>query len=816
MPVLHPPASDVVAADHPWAATLDLPPGTSCSLTLQLAAADGPAFAVSAIAESVADGGGQLALVLDVSALKAGAYGGQLLVDGCGEQTRFPVAFYRLPETPAPFPFGIYAVPIPETPAAQETTLQQLRAAGINLICQHLSGMGETTPFFDRAARYGIRFCPSDNLRLRDFPDAPDDWMAQIIGAEPDALGNFPWSDTQALCRHHPEVRAAAAEGLRTNLAAYQAHAAFSGLMYYGDDLFLRSSFSEGHTRLSCHCDYCRRVYAEETGAEPPITTEAARGVVAPDHPWLHWLRHRCEQQFGGLVRAIEDVRADVAPDVQLGLCHGWPDNPFVSIGTGIYGPTTQPMPVVSSYCYPFLRSPAQDFICHYEIGRMGNRTKDLWMLGVFGADRTMVPTWQVTQNYWNMLAAGYRFIAFFSWHDYAGVMAADQPAEHERAAAALAALTRCGEQNAWLLPLAAHWRPAPARAAALYSFTTEAFDIAPHHQGNRHSKAVCAFYREGLRQRVPLDVLCEEEVLAGIAADYEVICLHDVRALRADVQQALADFIAADGTVFCDPDPLYMDAWHPQAKVEIAGAVELAASSMVQALADRWPSAISVDSDDVTVRQQCAGAVDYWILVNNMPDRYWGMPYTYGDPERNHRHADLVRSGPIRTTVDIRRDGGGQLYDAVTGEHLGNTGEPLTLSLPAAWGRVIAVLPDEARLVLAAPETAVLGDRVSCELVMRNAAGEPVAGVFAVQMAVAEEGGAANAHSGPVSVVDGRARFALPLAANDMPGAWQITATGGFPRRSVTHQLRVAPGGAPAPAFDVCERPSTRPPPSL
>ena len=32
------------------------------------------------------------------------------------------------------------------------------------------------------------------------------------------------------------------------------------------------------------------------------------------------------------------------------------------------------PVPAISSYAYPYLRSPRQDLIAHYEMGRMGNR----------------------------------------------------------------------------------------------------------------------------------------------------------------------------------------------------------------------------------------------------------------------------------------------------------------------------------------------------------------------------------------------------------------------------------------------------------
>ena len=41
------------------------------------------------------------------------------------------------------------------------------------------------------------------------------------------------------------------------NLAAYQAHPAFSDLVYFGDDLFLSTSMSQGTAALGCTCSRC-------------------------------------------------------------------------------------------------------------------------------------------------------------------------------------------------------------------------------------------------------------------------------------------------------------------------------------------------------------------------------------------------------------------------------------------------------------------------------------------------------------------------------------------------------------------------------
>jgi hypothetical protein len=143
-------------------------------------------------------------------------------------------------------------------------------------------------------------------------------------------------------------------------------------------------------------------------------------------------------------------------------MCHGWPHAPFSNIGTGIYGPLTQPTAVVSSYAYPYLRSPRADLVVHFELGRMWQRGKDVWMLGAFNSNRTLYPAWMVYQNYWNMLAAGYKFIAFFSWWDIAVAL---KEGHAERVPEEVAALTRCGEHAQWVLPAAKHARRSSQRS---------------------------------------------------------------------------------------------------------------------------------------------------------------------------------------------------------------------------------------------------------------------------------------------------------------------------------------------------------------
>ena len=781
------PSSDLTATGKPYVVGVEFAGDQQqASFQLALRRAEPGSEAIEASADWPDSAPPRLDLEIDVDSLAAGEYAGELTVTVGDNRQCQPISFYRLPtQRQDEFPFGIYATPFPPETDAQDELLQQLHAAGINLICQHMNGVASEGPFFDRAARFGIRFCPSDKLRWKDCPD-------ELAVSIPDPLDR----GRHTPCLNHPEVREEAVRRLAEDLAEYQAHAGFSGMMYYGDDLFLPGVFRQGESFLSCYCDYCTEEFRQLTGLEAPKTTEARIGIVPADDPWLQWTRHRCDRHYGDFVRGIEAAKERAAPGVALGLCHGWPDNPFAHIATGLYGPLTQPTKVVSSYCYPFLRSPAQDFICHYEIGKMGNRGKDVWMLGVMGADRTMVPPWQVYQNYWNMLAAGYKFIAFFSWHDYAGIMAQDDPEQHRRAQASLAALARCGEHKDWVLPTARHWEDVEARHAILFSFTTESFDIAPLHRGNRHSREVCRLYRLALRRQLPLKVICEEEILAGILAKFDAVCLHDVRALADNVHQVLQQYAADGGTVLLDSDLLYTDAWHPAVKTTIEGALEMSPESMIEHLSDRQPAAISVSNPDVTLRRLASGAVEYCVLVNNYADRYHGMPYTYGDPDRNYAHAALVRESAAEATVAFET-GGRWLFDQSTGEPLGTTDTPLTLSLTPSWGSVVALLLcPAARLVVDLPEEAAQGETVRCGIELVDEHGDRIDGAFSVKVSIAAPTGRQSPYDGFIGLRRGSGEFLLPLGANDEIGAWRLSFEGGFPRRKISAELTVR--GAP------------------
>ncbi len=826
---LIPPKSDLVSESIPYVAVLELteasmkerlhvrldlhrvlPDGRRQSLECggstpllgtprQAAAIDNavkPAYSKQAVLNPPATP--SLTLTLDSRLLAPGQYGGQFVVRAGREEQTFPLSFYRIPgPKPADFPYGIYAVPFAATPAEREQTLKELHAAGINLICNHLhKGLEDDSPAYDQAARYGMRFLPS----LGPDRSVTPGLESQLNASDPAK------QKTTAPCYHRSIFRENSSRRLAEHLAGLQAHPAFSGGIYYGDDLFMAAACASGQALISCYCEDCRRDFRDRFGFDPPLTTPARRGVVPVNDPWLVWMRYRSGETYGGFIRDMERVCNAATPPVALGLCHGAPDNSFVQLTCGLYGPLTQPARIVSSYCYPLMRSPTQDFICHYEIGKMGHREAEVWMLGLYAADATVAPTWQVQQNYWNMLAAGYKLIAYFSWWDHSKIMEGNDDVQKARLRTSYAALARCGRHKDWILPAARHWQDPDTPFAALYSFTTEAFDVAPEHRSHTHSKRVCEFYRHALRRQVPLKIICEEEIRAGILSRFKAVCLPDARALPDDVVVKLWEFAAAGGILLADPDYLYTDGWHPEARPYIKGALNAAPETAVEILRQQMEPTVDVSNPDVTVRRFISGDVDTFVFVNNYADRFWGMDYTYGDPNENYRRAALVRDEAVEANVRFHAQDR-WVVDLSSGDVLGPTSVPLLMTLDPSWGRVLALIPSpKAALRVQGPAQAQAGAQAHYAVQLHGEDGRPIRGVFTVRVRIASPSGAESLYSGYLGIDGVAGEFVLPLGINDEPGLWHLTFEGGFPRATVTRELEVrASTGSPASLLAGC-----------
>jgi hypothetical protein len=782
----HFPSSNLVTTAHPFVLALDDLAGTRVDVSVELRRSDATRSSPLRATLVVESGSGRITIAIDAARLGDGEYEGVVAATAGTQSAEAAFTFFRLPEPiDTDFPFGIYAVPFPDDTRAIAAVLDAVQATGINVICQHMSGMGEDGPALDLAARRGIRFMPSDNLGGAGVAHN-EAWLDRLNA--PDTPEESRW-----LCFNQPQVRAGAAEAFARHLADYRAHPGFSGLVYYGDDLFMRIRHRGDQAHLSCYCDYCRADFAARSGQAPPVTTPRREGVVPTDDLWLQWMRYRCRDVFGGFIQQIDDARRRIDSSVLLGMCHGFPQQPFCYIGTGIYSPLSMPTPVISSYAYPYMRSPRADLIGHYEIGKMGNRHKAIWMLGAFNSNGTLYPAWQVYQNYWNMLAAGYKFIGFFSWWDIAHAIARG---EHDRVQDELDALTRCGRHKDWVLPAAKHWEVPVAPFALLYSFTTEAFDLAPTNRGYLHTERVLACYREALRQQVPLEIICEEEIVDGILDRYQAVCLCDARALPETVHRAVEEYIARGGTVLQESDLHSYYFGYPT--LTIHGAHEMSAASMIAVLRDRSAPAVTVAGESITARRFTAGTVEYHIFVNSFTDRYWGTHFRYDSPEANYQSIALVRDEPVTGCLRFA-DGDRWLFDLATGEAMGSTAALLTLELEPSWGCALVALPCRSAVVAVQGDTQIRqGACAHYHLEICSERGQRIAGAFSVRIALTAPSGQRSRWGGFLGIANGQGDITLPIGCNDECGEWLLTIEGGFPRTTLTCPLRVDAAVAP------------------
>lgn len=801
MIVIRKPVSTVASRRAPYLLTLEADAcGLGQSLELSVALVRSGDAAAKTLFQKVRIPSAPAVLRVRVAmdALAPGEYTGTLRLCSEGRDESWPLAFHRLTEPVAePVPFAIYAVPLP--PDDLETCkarLREVRDAGLTMIIQHTGreAFEVMTPALDEAAKLGLAFMPSINLPVRgvDVPETDRCRLSYDDGrVEPPHV-----------CFGSATVRAVSNQRLRQELDVVRRHAGFRNRVYYGDDLFMHFRCEHGTVALSCYCDACRAAYQAATGEEPPRTTERVRGEVPAEHPWLRWNRFRCGTVYGGFIQGLEDTRQATAPDVEMGMIHGFPFAPFSHVRAGIYSPLTMPVPAISSYAYPYLRSPRQDLIAHYEMGRMGNRGKPVWMLGAINSNWTNYPSWQVYQNFWNMLAAGYDFIALFAWHDF---ISAEERGITEHLAECKQALADCGRAKDWLFPVAARWKPRPSPFATLYSFTTECFDLAPENRGHAHVEAVLALYRQALRRQVPLEVLCEEEVRSEILDRYEAVALHDVRVLPDTLCRELAAYVRRGGTVFVGNDILGdYDGTH--AAVRIDGANQVAPETMVAMMRDRRPPEITVTNEHVTLRRLQAGELEYVVLVNNYADQYWGCQFEYWDQriKTNYDHMTYVRDLPVETEVRFAMPGR-WVADLASGDVLGSTDQPLSLALTPSWGRVLALLPcPSVQLAVTAPARARQGEGARYTVEAADPAGRRLRGAFAVQVLVHDPAGTDTGRGAFLSLADGVGEFVLPIAANDAAGTWTVDVTGGFPRQTSQHALRVTAVKA-SPEFVTC-----------
>ena len=163
----------------------------------------------------------------------------------------------------------------------------------------------------------------------------------------------------------------------------------------------------------------------------------------------------------------------------------------------------------------------------------------------------------------WAALSRGARAISYYAWYPMSsgyesngyGMIELDGSiTDRARAAGAFAGII--SRNPALFVPL----RPRPSKVAILYnrlSYMVGGNTVAP---GNAVRNSMMGFYRALFEQNVQVDFIHPDEIVAGRAADYQVIFLGYPLMLQQPVADAIKAFVKAGGTLISEARPAWND----------------------------------------------------------------------------------------------------------------------------------------------------------------------------------------------------------------------------------------------------------------
>ena len=167
-------------------------------------------------------------------------------------------------------------------------------------------------------------------------------------------------------------------------------------------------------------------------------------------------------------------------------------------------------------------------------------------------------------------------------------------------------------------------------------------------------------------------------------------------------------------------------------------------------------------------------------------------------------QHGIVMENGlPAKAMVSVERNGG-FAYDLVENHAVPVRQEKGKLTadvqLGPCDGRVFLITSRAIEGVrVQAPATVKRGEQVSCAIEVTDSAGRAIEAVVPVEVTIRDAEGAVAEFSGYYAAVDGRVKIDLAVAANDVPGAWQVEAKElASGRRGVAFFTVAGPAGWP------------------
>lgn len=461
--------------------------------------------------------------------------------------------------------FGFYGYNITGNTSPEQYPPPRTRAnidIGVDLVSSANMNLFLTPPshanvyFLDEAIKKGIGWIPLLNPPETSPEATEKDYSLTSEGKRQTAVHAS--EGNPHLSYISPLARKLAKEFIPESL---KDHPAFSGKVYFGDDVFIARGSTWGDFiwgPLADYGYYPTKIFKEKTGLEPPKPTkeelQKVKGIIPDDDPWLLWNHFRCEDIFADyqalICKTIKEKLGAVACSE-----HGGVWNP----GWGFCPSSEQKALTLCGY-YGYPPSPYQH-IYDVELVRLGSGDKDIAVTPA--AHNSCWDKWfseEVTPEYerasfHSILSAGGKIITYCPFQI---------PAQFDKGHPAIwEEWRRQGEIIKRYGKLLYALKRKKEPVGLLISFSTDVYrllDEAEEVEGRQifpflksHYYRVAGTFFSMLRAQIPVEMVDEERILSGDISNYKVIYLCDVTVLPSSVAKRLEEFIKKGGIVFCD-----------------------------------------------------------------------------------------------------------------------------------------------------------------------------------------------------------------------------------------------------------------------
>jgi len=712
-----------------------------------------------------------------------------------------------IPQKPAFFPFGIFAgIRLNSNAADIEKKLERLAERNITLLQCHPWETGGNLPvLLDTCTKYGIEFVPVASVyyNLDIAAKYPEERMKYPDGKDMSSWQNAEMPTPCFLSAHNREQTS---KLLKEQIEAVRGYPSFKNRMLTSDDVQMVGNHLSN--LMVCYCNNCKNKFKNLTGLDAPLPSPEIlkkRGIISDNDPWYLWMKFRCKEVMGDYNKFLVEEKNKVAPEIKLGPVVQPIFEPYFGTNPSDYH---QPFDLLSFYRYPEYEMPSWEQLMSIDLISMDNREgKDIaviagsadpdWVLSYLGPYGWIkdaeergnhifdyvegkkdvegnpyffrvhyTPAYYRTQFY-SLLAGGAKMI---SWYG-----APQQENDFD-----WAELKKLGEVAKRYGALFLNLKRKPAKVGLFASFTARVYEAYEIPDDDRdpwtHINALQDVYRTLLQAQIPVEMVSEEEILAGRLKQYQILILPNILVMRNSVYRKIEEYIKQGGIVYYDTST----------EVQIPGAKKLDFNStdyfrylMDNSYRRAWwdilafhrikaeeikkvlypivkPFAIS-ESSDLIIKECEGGGLTYlWIINADMENAREVVLKLRG----KYLHVNDILSCKFLPTVYSEKE-------AVT---------RFSLGLAPGAGKLLALYPERIETIeINLPEKARRKEELAIEILLFDRNKKILGGLQPVEIRLIDPQGKESEYGGYFAFENGRKELKYRIAKNDPIGKWKV-----------------------------------------